>query len=82
MGHLGSTYREGKWPGAIIPLPSLIDIPPLFWVTGGASRVKTRVEAVQLLDVILAEDRGHIAAAYQASTHLPADLIVHRRKST
>ncbi len=43
---------------------------------------ESRAEAVQLLDVILAEDRGHIAAAYQASAHLPADLIVHRRKST
>jgi len=43
---------------------------------------ESRVEAVQLLDVILAEDRGHIAAAYQASAHLAADLIVHRRKST
>ena len=43
---------------------------------------ESRVEAVQLLDVILAEDRGHIAAAYQASAHLSADLIVHRRKST
>ncbi len=43
---------------------------------------ESRVEAVQLLDVILAEGRGHIAAAYQASTHLPTDLTVHSRKSS
>jgi len=43
---------------------------------------ETRAEAVQLLDVILAEDRGHIDAAYQASAHLPRDLTVHSRKSS
>ncbi len=31
---------------------------------------ESRAKAVQLLDVILAENRGHIAAAYQASAHL------------
>ena len=41
---------------------------------------ESRTEAVQLLDVILAEDRGHIDAAYQASAHLPGDLTVHSRK--
>ncbi len=43
---------------------------------------ESRAEAVQLLDVILAENRGHIDAAYQASAHLPRDLTVHSRKST
>jgi spectinomycin phosphotransferase len=43
---------------------------------------ESRAEAAQLLDVILAEDRGHIAAAYQASAHLPRDLTVHTRKSS
>ncbi len=43
---------------------------------------ESRVEAVQLLDVILAEGRGHINAAYQASTYLPTDLTVHSRKSS
>src|SRR6266699_2709299 len=43
---------------------------------------ETRAEAVQLLEVILAEDRGHIDAAYQASAHLPGDLTVHSRKSS
>src|SRR6266436_663035 len=43
---------------------------------------ESRAEAVQLLDVILAEDRGHIDAAYQASAHLPRDLTVHSRKSS
>ena len=38
---------------------------------------ESRAEAVQLLDVILAEERGHIDAAYQASAHLPRDLTVH-----
>ena len=42
---------------------------------------ESRLEAAQLLDVILAEDRGHINAAHQASTHLPADLTVPRRKT-
>jgi spectinomycin phosphotransferase len=42
----------------------------------------SRAEAVQLLDVILAEDTGHIDAAYQASTHLPRDLSVHSGKSS
>lgn len=42
---------------------------------------ETRAEAVQLLDVILAQDRGHIAAAYQASAHLPTDLSVHASKN-
>jgi spectinomycin phosphotransferase len=43
---------------------------------------ESRAEAIQLLDVILAEDRGHIDAAYQASAHLPKDLTVHSRKSS
>jgi spectinomycin phosphotransferase len=43
---------------------------------------ESRAEAVQLLDVILAEDRGHIDAAHQASAHLPRDLTVHSRKSS
>ncbi len=43
---------------------------------------ESRAEAVQLLDVILAENRGHIDAAYQASAHLPRDLTVHSRKSS
>ncbi len=43
---------------------------------------ESRAQAVQLLDVILAEDRGHIDAAYQASAHLPGDLTVHSRKSS
>ena len=43
---------------------------------------ESRAEAVHLLDVILAEDRGHIDAAYQASAHLPKDLTVHSRKSS
>ena len=38
---------------------------------------ESRAEAVQLLDVILAEERGHIDAASQASAHLPPDLSVH-----
>ena len=37
---------------------------------------ESRAEAVQLLDVILAEDRSHIEAAYQASAHLPGNLTV------
>ena len=37
---------------------------------------ESRAEAVQLLDVILAENRGHIDAAYQASAHLPRDLTI------
>ncbi len=41
---------------------------------------ESRMEALQLLEVILAQDRGHIAAAYQASAHLPTDLILHSRK--
>jgi spectinomycin phosphotransferase len=43
---------------------------------------ESRAEAVQLLDVILAEDRGHIDAAYQASAHLLRDLTVHSSKSS
>jgi spectinomycin phosphotransferase len=43
---------------------------------------ESRAEAAQLLEVILAEDRGHIAAAYQASAHLSRDLTVHSRKSS
>ena len=43
---------------------------------------ESRAEAVQLLDLILAENRGHIDAAYQASIHLPRDLTVHSRKSS
>ena len=35
---------------------------------------ESRMEAVQLFDVILAQDNVHIVAAYQASAHLPADL--------
>jgi hypothetical protein len=35
-----------------------------------------------LLDVILAEDNVHIEAAYRASAHLPAELIVDGRKSS
>ena len=42
---------------------------------------ESRAEAVQLLEVILAEERGHVNAAYQASAHLPANLTVHIRKS-
>jgi spectinomycin phosphotransferase len=41
---------------------------------------ESRLEAVQLFEVILAQDRGHIAAAYQASAHLPTDLVLHSRK--
>lgn len=41
---------------------------------------ESRLEAAQLLEVVLAEDKGHIAAAYQASAHLPGDLIVRSRK--
>jgi spectinomycin phosphotransferase len=37
---------------------------------------ENRAEAVRLLDVILAEDRGHVGAAYQASARLPRDLTV------
>jgi spectinomycin phosphotransferase len=40
---------------------------------------ESRLEAVQLLDVILAQDNRHIAAAYQASAHLPKDLTVDLR---
>ena len=40
----------------------------------------SRMEAVQLLEVILAQDNAHIAAAYQASAHLPTDLTGHNRK--
>jgi spectinomycin phosphotransferase len=43
---------------------------------------ESRLEAAQLLEVILAEDRGHIDAAYQASAHLPTELTVGRRKSS
>src|SRR2546423_1472879 len=43
---------------------------------------ESRAEAVQLLHVILAEEMGHIDAAYQASAHLPRDLTVHSRKSS
>jgi len=43
---------------------------------------ESRAEAVELLEVILAEDWGHIDAAYQASAHLPRDLTVHSRKSS
>jgi spectinomycin phosphotransferase len=39
---------------------------------------ESRLEAAQLLDVILAEDNGHIDAAYQASAHLSAELTVDR----
>jgi len=41
---------------------------------------ESRLEAVQLFEVILAQDRGHIAAAYQASAHLPTDLTLHSRE--
>jgi spectinomycin phosphotransferase len=43
---------------------------------------ESRLEAIQLLDVILAEDNVHIDAAYRASAHLPAELTVGRRKSS
>jgi spectinomycin phosphotransferase len=43
---------------------------------------ESRAEAVQLLEEILAEDRGHINAAYQAAAHLPTDLTVHSKKSS
>ncbi|HEX9133078.1 MAG TPA: aminoglycoside phosphotransferase family protein [Ktedonobacteraceae bacterium] len=43
---------------------------------------EARAEAAQLLHVILAEERGHIDAAYQASAHLPRDLTIHTRKSS
>jgi spectinomycin phosphotransferase len=43
---------------------------------------ESRAQAVQLLEVILAEDRGHIEAAYQAAAHLPRDLTVHSSKSS
>ena len=42
----------------------------------------SRLEAIQLLEVILAQDNVHIAAAYQASAHLPTDLTVHSRKKS
>jgi spectinomycin phosphotransferase len=42
---------------------------------------ESRLEAIQLLDVILAQDRGHIDAAYRASAHLPTDLTGHSRKN-
>jgi spectinomycin phosphotransferase len=35
---------------------------------------ESRLEAVRLFEVILAEDNVHIEAAYQASAHLPKDL--------
>ena len=38
---------------------------------------ESRADAVQLLDVILAEDRGHIDAAYAAAAHIPPDLTFH-----
>ena len=41
---------------------------------------ESRAQAIQLLDVILAEDRGHIDAAYQASAHLPRDLTVRSKR--
>jgi spectinomycin phosphotransferase len=40
---------------------------------------ESRADAVQLLHEILAEERGHIAAAYAAAAHLPSDLTVHTR---
>jgi spectinomycin phosphotransferase len=43
---------------------------------------ESRAEAARLLDVILAEDTGHIDAAYQASAHLPRDLTAHRGKTS
>jgi spectinomycin phosphotransferase len=43
---------------------------------------ESRIEAAQLLEVILAQDNVHIEAASQASAHLPADLTVPRRKSS
>ncbi len=43
---------------------------------------ESRMEAVQLFDVILAQDRGHIAAAYQASAYLPIDLTGYSRKNS
>jgi hypothetical protein len=43
---------------------------------------ESRLEAVQLLEVILAQDNVHIAAAYQASAHLPPDLTVPTRKTS
>lgn len=41
-----------------------------------------RLEAVQLLDVTLAQDNVHIEAAYRASAHLPTDLTAHSRKKS
>jgi spectinomycin phosphotransferase len=43
---------------------------------------ESRLEAVQLLEVILAEDNVHIQAAYRASAHLPTDLTGHSRKKS
>ena len=37
---------------------------------------ETRAQAVQSLHEILAEERGHIEAAYQASFHLPKDFTL------
>ena len=41
---------------------------------------ESRMEALQMLEVILAEDNGHIQAAYRASAHLPTDLTGQSRK--
>ncbi len=41
---------------------------------------ESRLEAVQMFEVILAQDNRHIEAAYQASAHLPTDLTLHSRK--
>jgi spectinomycin phosphotransferase len=38
---------------------------------------ESRAEAVRLLDVILAEDSGHVGASYQASARLPRELTAH-----
>jgi spectinomycin phosphotransferase len=43
---------------------------------------ESRLEALQVLEVILAEDRGHIEAAYRAWAHLPTDLTGHSRKKS
>jgi spectinomycin phosphotransferase len=43
---------------------------------------ESRVEAVELIDVILAEDRGHIAAAYLASARLPRNVSGQRAKGS
>lgn len=42
---------------------------------------EARQDLLRQLAEILAEDRGHIHAAFQARAHLPADLTVHKSKT-